>query len=396
MVLWFLFVALFTSGESFRLFGLANVSSTTVYPWFLSRSQALPADISFYNKNYSLVYPTDANSIGCPGPTPASNRTNSGTYVLMDAFRTSCSVAKALRQVKSGGATGVLYLIFPTNYGAQLTWWEQVPQNSAPVVIPAIGFGYKVIGAKVGPSILAGAQVSFELDFPSPNAYDQMVSDPSGRFMLQYAFGLFFCWSLVLMTAVKMGIFVHLAGGLQPSFVQIELAVCMAGGFFCLFSVMTTNSWGWGAPSFADHLVLDFFEFWPISWAITAMILLGLYLGEVSKLTSNPSGAFKIFLIPCIVVITILWLGIIADGAVRVVKPDGVQQIGLRELVVTVYSIGAALAVGILIFGSILLFQASFSSGLSSERRNMLLRILINCAVLCCLILVSVIVTSNL
>lgn len=366
-----------------------------MYPWFVSRSQAQPMDVSFYNKNYSLVYPTDANSIGCPGPTPADNRTNSGTFVVMDATRTSCSLAQALRQVKSGGATGLLYLMNPTNYGAQLTWWEQVPPGSAPVVIPALSFGYGFVALKLTPALKSRTvPISFELDLPYPNAYDQMVNDPSGRFMLQYAFGLFFCWALLLMCAIKLGVFVHLAGGLQPSFVQIELAVCMAGGFFCLFSVMTTNSWGWGAPSNADHLVLDFFEFWPISWAITAMILFGLYLGEVSKLTSNPSGAFKVFLIPSIVIISILWLGIIADGAVRVVKPDGVQQIGLRELVVTVYSIGAALAVGIIIFGAILLAHATFSSGISSDRKNMLLRIFIVSSILCCLILVSVIVTS--
>ena len=128
---------------------------------------------------------------------------------------------------------------------------------------------------------------------------------------------------LMVLASFKLGALIS-ASGLHLSVPVLVLTCCWWTGVFVIFNTMTCFGIMSGAPLEA----VRFFLTWEFTFALSALLLLGMYFRDVATLTSSSSsGGLTVMKIPCIILVCLIWATQIVQSFLTVF-PVGIQSQG--------------------------------------------------------------------
>jgi len=136
----------------------------------------------------------------------------------------------------------------------------------------------------------------------------------------QFSYVTNFIIALVVITvgSAKMVQFLHFSG-LVLSFPVITLLIAVLGGVMSLF-LAEIGLYGWRS---APYVVRNFYfalQFYPIMFAVSLIMIIGLYFKELSVLTKANVSSFNLFFWPAIVVVGGSWVIVVITSALTAVS----------------------------------------------------------------------------
>lgn len=285
------FVSLFSLSFGFTLYGLpAPLPSTITTPTLLSRDQdpgmGRTVNWSSFGKNYTTVFLS-----GSPCA-PSSIAPGSSNGILwMAEGHALCPTPLAQRNAQDAGYGMVINAAFPILAVAAYYHVDTPYPNGIPVAMPGNFPNENTPFRSVVPLTLLipswtkrGLNITYQLDFPGVNALSYSFSDMNSS--LSILAWILVSAGMVLMSIclVKFGMFFISAGRVRLDLPMIVLSFCFATGAFAVM----IGIWGYiGCVTASDNNGTFFFEYWPWVTTMCAVLLVGLYFGEVASLTSG-------------------------------------------------------------------------------------------------------------
>lgn len=286
-----IFFLLIAASSAFTFYGLPSpFPSTLTTPTLLSRDQdpAMGRTVNWnsFGKNYTSVFLSGspcAPSTILPG--------TASTLLWMAEGHALCPTPIAQRNAQDAGYGMVVNAAFPILAIAAYYHIDQPYPNGIPVASPGNFPNENTPFRSVAPLSLLipswtrrGLNITYQLDFPGQNAMLFSFNDMSSS--LSVASWILATTGFVLMAVclVKFGMFWISAGRIRFDLPNIVLGFCFLTGVFAVI----LGIWGYlGLMSAADNNATFFFEYWPWVCTLCAVLLVGLYFGEVASLTSG-------------------------------------------------------------------------------------------------------------
>ncbi len=384
------------------------------FPYWSHRTQAnyfQNAAPSIFFRNYSLV----VGNLGCDALTSSgvsyTTAQVSGKIVVMVSHErdSQCTVQGAQANFKPFNPAG---LIYRPRLGMSRAWGASNPyqpaSNDIPVWYTGVTPGIPIaISGSTAPNINGGnglrtPNATIFLDMPYINYYELELLCPAGypwNYGLGNAtyvacplqsgtyFAFFISLFLLCLSTAKLAQFVQAEGKIHFSISQMVLSACWLAG---LFYFITRCVFGGDVNLFAI-VPYDSFEGMadiPFAFMFTAVLVMGFYFGEMSRLTSRHTvPGLSALKIPAIVFIIFVWAIFIADNLVNALDPLAIDVKTDSTTLYNFFFIWMAVIVplvcsAILIWGMISIILALSSS----PNKGSLVRIMILCGFAICFI----------
>lgn len=323
-----------------------------------------------WNRNYTLAY---LGASPCTSPLLAPGKL---TGSIVAVIFSSCDTGNDLitRIGNAGGVAVLRWTSFSDVLGALYWLKEAEVYVNNPISIPV------VYATNIGPNDLlnrtttilnTGNAVIKNTIFPLGNANNTYLLTPpvfnplwaiweTAGSNLQFSFVCNIIVSVItcVVSFGKLLQFLHLYGP-QFSFPQVSLSVAFLGGVSGIFLALTGY---FGYRSFVQISTWYFLFPFNIAFACTLSILMGMYFGEVSRLTSAQSVPGLGFLFwPAVGLISLTWIMIIVSGSIYVSGSNNLAQpIAIASFSFLAAILGIQLIV--CVWGSIFLLKASSST----------------------------------
>lgn len=204
--------------------------------------------------------------------------------------------------------------------------------------------------------------MTLQIDHPSQNDFWLNWNTVGSSTQMTYVSCLVVCIVVCIIAATKLTQFLHMAGRIRFDFPMITLTLAFCGG---VFGIMLAE-WGtfcWRAEVMFP--IYDFFAPFVIGFAVTVVILMGLYFGEIASITSAQGVVgLSIYKWPAILIIAVCWIMILVTGGITAAGNASEilgQPTGFAVMGIIIATTGIALLISL--WGGFFLLRASQGKG---------------------------------
>jgi len=350
-------VALIISGDCLVVQTPPDIAGVVFPHWqYVSQYFAYPVTAPFWNKNYSLSIIGD----GCSSPPQGTSLSGQIGVFLVATRDLRCFVTDSVANWSPTNPTAFLW----ADYQGISMWggWNpyRIPPNDIPIFVTSFSDQRTAIinDYFTNSAVLFSAfeNITVLLDSPSPVPYMQKALYPGTDQFVRW-FGVTLALIAMNLSIWKLSAFVQYEGGVKTSIPQMVLFFSFLSGLFLLLYFMV-----WGGSLNPEAISpYDAWEgvYWcPAGFYYTALIILGFYLGEISRLTSSQGvPGLSLMKIPAIVFIVVTWCILISEMVTTAADGTGLDSVNNTMLfsfffawigVILPFAVSAVLAWGVI------------------------------------------------
>lgn len=299
-----------------------------VYPYwqYVSQYNRFPVSAPFWNQ----TYPTTVIGDGCSAPPAGTSLAGRVAVVVVASRDMRCLVPDAINNWNPTNPVAYLWADYQG-----ITMWGgfdpyNVPSNSVPIFVSSF---QDIRTARINDYFTNSAvlfavfpNITIRLDSPSHPPYLEKALLPGPDMFVRW-FGGALGVVIMVLSIYKLGQLVLFETRVTASIPQLCLALSFCSGFFMYLM------FGLFGGSLNHTLVVPYDSFEGIFWFsvgfyYSALVLMGFYLGEVSRLSSAQGvPGLSVMRIPAAIFLAITWAILIAEMGVTAGDASGLDSV---------------------------------------------------------------------